>query len=134
MACKPATVSFEAVLCTTLCPSVCSVIQENKMVMCLESTREEKHLFHLQILLHKPHTSPLHIPKHLRSINAAAEKPLRYICTVNLERSSNMTKLSALFLMHDPGKKFNMSLLKNKTKKAPKAHTLSRKCCLEAKS
>lgn len=59
MACKHAAVSFEAVLCTTLSPSVCSVIQVNKMVMCLESTREAKYLFHLQMLLHKPHTSPL---------------------------------------------------------------------------
>lgn len=58
MACKHAAVSFEAVLGTTLSPSVCSVIQVNKMVMCLESTREEKHLFHLQMFLHKPHTSP----------------------------------------------------------------------------
>lgn len=46
MACKHATVSFETVLCTTLCPSVYSVTQVNKMVMCLESTREEKPLFH----------------------------------------------------------------------------------------
>lgn len=57
MAHKHATVSFEAVLGTTLSPSVCSVIQVNKMVMCLESTREEKHLFHLQMLLH--YTFPL---------------------------------------------------------------------------
>lgn len=44
-----------------------------------------------------------------------------------------MPKLSALFLMQDPGKKFNMLLFKNNTKKTPKAHTLSRKCCLDAK-
>lgn len=45
-----------------------------------------------------------------------------------------MVKLSAEFLRQDPEKKFNMLLLKNKTKKTPKAHTLSRKCCLDAKS
>lgn len=128
-ACKHATVSSEAVLCTTLSPSVCSVTQVNKIIMSLDSTREEKHLFHLQMLLHKPH---IHI--HIRNVNSAAEKPLRYSCTVILERSSNKKKLNALFLMQDPGKKLNMLLLKNKTKKTPKAQTLSWKYCLDAKS
>lgn len=124
MACKHAGMSFEAVLCTTLTPSVCSVIQVNKMVMCLKSTREAKHLFTYRCSFTNHTLFHLHIPKHLRNINSAAEKPPRYNCNVILERNSNMTKLSVLFLMQDPGMKFNILLFykekKTKQRQPPK--------------
>lgn len=66
----------------------------------------------------------LHIPKHLRNLNSAAEKPLRCNRTVILESSSNMKRLCALFLMQDPGKKFNMLVLKKTKQRKPPKPTL----------